>query len=112
APDRFAVDVAQRTAVDGDLIRAAVGGGREAERAGYRDQLVEVGVGADDVEIDRVDPVRHDADAADDGAILVQRQSPRIAGEPERRTLRADGAGGRLPTDVGARQLAELHARQ
>ena len=71
--ERFAVDETQAPAVDQDALGAAVHGRVEAARAGERDQLVDAVVNVGDVEVDAVDAVGDDADAADQAARLIER---------------------------------------
>ena len=78
---RHAVDVAQAAAVDRDVIGAAVRRRVEAARGGNGDHFVEIRVVVQDVEVERIQARRHDSDAADDDAVLVQRQAARLGGE-------------------------------
>ncbi|ABQ66596.1 hypothetical protein Swit_0225 [Rhizorhabdus wittichii RW1] len=100
-----------------DIVGADVLGRIEAAQARRRDIFVVVAVDVVDVRIIAVEAVRHDADAADHHAVLVEREAARIGGEAERRALRADegGAapGGQVaPREIRAGELAELHAEQ
>ena len=72
--------------------------GRRGGRAGAanptlpatRDQLVEIVVAVADVAVEAVDAVGDHADAADQRAVLVERQAAGIGREAERRALGAD----------------------
>src|SRR3546814_5909061 len=90
---------------------------RKAGRCGQRDDLFRVFVDVLDFRIETIDAVGHDADAADEHAVLVERQAARIGAEAERRAFGTNEAvrGGRAVEaggEVGARGLAELDAEQ
>src|SRR3546814_4400328 len=70
-----------------------------------------------DLRIETIDAGGHDADAADEHVVLVERQVARIGAEAERRAFGTNEAvrGGRAVEaggEVGARELAELDAEQ
>src|SRR3546814_9157942 len=79
-------------------------------------KLLGIVVNVEDIGVAAVNAVAHHPDAADEHAILVERQSSRIGGEAERRAFGADQRRGARRAEtrhkVAARQLAELHPEQ
>jgi hypothetical protein len=89
-------------------------GASNLARACERDEFLRIILDIEDIGIEAIDAVAHHADAADEDAILVKRQSAGIGREPQRRAFwpdqrriarRAEPRG-----KVAARKLAELHA--
>ena len=108
---------AQRGAIDEDALSANVCGRHEALNARQRNRFLGVVINVERVGIEAIIAIAHHADAADDDAVLVNRQAARISGEAQRRALRADQrttAAHRIEPGrkVRAWQLAELHAEQ
>ena len=110
------VGVAQRQPVDGDVVGADLRRRLIAGGSGDRDHLVVVEVDIEDVGVERIGGLGHDADPADQEAVLVDRHPARIGREAERRAVRPGiggaGHGAGDGVEVGARELAELDAEQ
>ena len=95
---------------------------REQAGASDCDDFVDIVVEIADAEVERVDAVGLDADAADHIAVLVERQAAGIGRQTQRRALRTNGrtlfsadsgAKGFEPhREVRARKLRELDAEQ
>src|SRR3546814_2347402 len=102
---------AQAGSVDGDLVRRDARRRLEPARSGERDKLLGIVVDIKDIGVAAVHPVAHHPDAADEHAILVERQPARIGGQAQRRALRPDQRRGAARAKA-RRQRSEEHTSE
>ena len=106
--------VVQAQAAGGDLIGASIDRRTIVVGRGHCDGLIEIDRVRSKIGIDAIAPIGQYADAADDGARLVQREASRVCRKTQRRTLRSDrcSAAGGGHHQVRAGKLTELNAKQ